>query len=261
LQEFSGRYSIISHLNQPHSPFDTQNLERARRLMSGAKKVFFNSLWSHRLAETQIAQSIPNGALYQLPLRSYPKAPLDWPADDGVRFAMLTRLDSWHKGLDVALLAVAKLRDERSDLHLTIAGRGEDESYLRALTGYLDLEKVVSFVPYTESLAEFWSGQEMLILSSRFEGLGVSMLEAMAFGRPVLRTPYGGCEEWIDDGVNGFVCPAAEVDLLVATLKRALAERPRWKEMGLAAHAKIKRELDPRPARVFLEALQPEAGR
>ena len=56
--------------------------------------------------------------------------------------------------------------------------------------------------------------------------------------------------------MNGFVCPRADVESLVETLERALAERHRWREMGLAAHAKIKRDLDPRPARVFLEALE-----
>jgi glycosyltransferase involved in cell wall biosynthesis len=86
------------------------------------------------------------------------------------------------------------------------------------------------------------------------------MIEAMGFGRPVLRTPYGGCSEWIEDGENGFVCPAAEVDVLVETLKRALSERSRWREMGLAAHAKIKRDLDLRPARVFLEALRAQGA-
>jgi glycosyltransferase involved in cell wall biosynthesis len=257
LQTNKGRYSIISHLNQSHAAFGSEGLECARLLAMNAKEFFFNSKWSHRLAEEQIARAIDNAAFYQLPLRAHPDAPLAWPQSGPARFAMVTRLDAWHKGLDVALLAFDKLRKDNAEAHLTIIGRGNDEAYLRELASYLELGEFVTFKPYEENLADVWANEEVLLLPSRFEGLGVSMLEAMSFGRPVLRTPYGGCEEWIEDGVNGFVCPAAEVDLLVATLKRALAERHRWREMGLAAHAKIKRDLDPRPARVFLEALRP----
>ena len=257
LQVHMGRYSIISHLNHPQSAFAGDWFDRARILAKNAKQFFFNSKWSCRLAEEQIAQSIDNSAFYQLPLRSYPETPMPWPQSKTARLAMVTRLDAFHKGLDVALLAFSKLRKGSTDAQLTIVGRGPDEEYLRALAHYLKLGNAVTFKPYQENLADLWANEEVLLLPSRFEGLGVSMLEAMSFGRPVLRTPYGGCEEWIEDGVNGFVCPAAEVDLLAATLKRALAERHRWCEMGLAAHEKIKRDLDPRPARVFLEALRP----
>lgn len=259
LQGNQGRYSIISHLNHPQAAFGEDRLDRARALAAGAKKFFFNSKWSHRLAEEQIAQAIDRAAFYQLPLRVYPESTLPWPQGGSARarFAMVTRLDAFHKGLDLALLASDKLRRDHSEVHLTIVGRGNDEAYLRDLAEHLELGDSVTFKSYQENLADVWVHEEMLVLPSRYEGLGVSMLEAMSFGRPVLRTPYGGCEEWIEDGVNGFVCPAAEVDLLVATLKRALTERHRWREMGLAAHAKIKRDLDLRPARVFLEALRP----
>ena len=67
------------------------------------------------------------------------------------------------------------------------------------------------------------------------------MTEAIGFGRPVIATAVGGASEWIADGVNGFLCPVAEEGLLIGTLKRALEERHRWKDMGLAAHRKIKK--------------------
>ena len=138
-----------------------------------------------------------------------------------------------------------------------MVGNGPDVAYLQDYARFRGVEDIVRFSGWKTDLAAVWSECELMLLPSRFEGLAVSMLEAMSFGRPVLRTPYGGCSEWIEDGVNGFVCPAAEVGALVETLKRALAVREHWREMGLAAHGKIKRELDPRPARVFLEALRP----
>jgi glycosyltransferase involved in cell wall biosynthesis len=134
-------------------------------------------------------------------------------------------------------------------------GNGADEVYLHDLAGYLNLGNIVEFCGYTADLRAVWSRGELLVLPSRFEGSPVTMLEAMAFGRPVLRTAYGGAAEWIEDGANGYLCPAAEVNLLCQTLRRALAERSRWEEMGLRAHDKVRRELSRNPAGIFLRSL------
>jgi glycosyltransferase involved in cell wall biosynthesis len=257
LQSHRRRYSIISHLNHPQTPFCPQRLERARKLATNASRYFFNSKWSKELAEEQIALPIRNAAFYQLPLRHKAGDALPWPDSPEVaRLGFVTRLDAYHKGLDIAVAAVARLKELGTKARLTIAGGGPDEAYLLELISFCGVEECVERRPYTTDVEGFWRDQELCLLPSRYEGLGVGMLEAMSFGRPVLRTPYGGCEEWIEDRVNGFVCPAAEVSLLVETLQRALADRNRWREMGLAAHAKIKRDLDPRPGRVFLEALE-----
>jgi hypothetical protein len=252
-----GCFSLICHLNQPTAPMPEGTWERARWAAGNASRMFFNSRWTHRLAEKQIAGGIASAGYFQYPVRFMFKEPLAWPGSSVPKLAMVNRLDALHKGIDLAIESVACLKKEGVIVELTVVGRGPDERYLCDLAAWLDVSERVRFLPYTEDLASFWADQEILLLPSRYEGLAVSMIEAMGFGRPVLRTPYGGCEEWIEDGVNGFVCPAAEVDLLVATLKRALAVRDRWREMGLAAHAKIKRDLDPLPARVFLEALRP----
>jgi glycosyltransferase involved in cell wall biosynthesis len=234
-------------------------MEAARDLMARAGMVFFNSRWVHQLAEKQIARKITNFAYFQYPVRFTFETPLPWPEAVLPRIAMVNRLDAWHKGLDLAIEAVARLRAMGTDVQLTIIGRGPDESYLRELACVSGVSDLLSLEPYTEGLSRFWQDQEILLLPSRFEGLAVSMIEAMGFGRPVLRTPYGGAAEWLEDGVNGFICPAAELDLLVATLQRALAERSRWRVMGLAAHGKIRAELSPRPAKLFLEALEKAA--
>lgn len=260
LQSNAGRYSIISHLNHPRPPFSHERLERARNLADNAARFYFNSIWSKSLAEEQVARPITSARSFQLPLRHDVVAPLPWPeSSDSVRLGIVGRIDAHHKGLDIAVHTMAQLKKAGIKARLAIVGHGPDEAYLRELISFCGAEDCVELGSYTSDLEGFWRDQELCLLPSRYEGLGVTMLEAMSFGRPVLRTPYGGCEEWIDDGANGFVCPASEVAMLVETLKCAIAVRDKWREMGLAAHAKIKRDLDPRPGRVFLEALQPTA--
>jgi L-malate glycosyltransferase len=250
------RYSLICHLNRPQPPFSQDVIERARGLMRNASQVFFASEWPHQLAEEQVARRIQNVTYFQYPVRFSFSAPLAWPRNELPQLAMVNRLDTFHKGIDIAFQSVAKLLHVGARVSLNIYGNGPDESYLRDLIGYLRIDDMVNFCGYTESLSDVWLRNEMLLLPSRFEGLAVSMIEAMGFGRVVLRTPYGGAAEWIEDSVNGYICSAAEPDLLYGTLKRALAERGRWPEMGLRAHDKIRRNLNPDPARVFLQALE-----
>jgi glycosyltransferase involved in cell wall biosynthesis len=257
LRASPSRFSLICHLNRPGSPMSGVSLEDARWLADNAARMFFNSRWTRELAELQITRPIRSAAYFQYPVRFSFESPLPWPQSSAAKIAMVNRLDASHKGIDLAIESLARLNNEGHRAKLLVVGRGPDEEYLRDLVTWRRLDEMVTFQDHTEDLTALWAEQEMLLLPSRYEGLAVSMLEAMGFGRPVLRTPYGGCSEWIENGVNGFVCPAAETNMLVDTIKRALGERNRWQQMGLAAHAKIKKNLSPRPAKVFLEALHP----
>lgn len=249
------RYSLIVHLNEPRHPFSPSRAQRARMLFSGARRVFFNSRWVRSLSELQICSTIAHAGFFQPPLRHAVDEPLPWPVNPIPRLAMVCRLDSHHKGIDVSLAAVARLKADGIALRLGIYGDGPDRDYLLALAGFLGVADCVVFHGHREDVRQIWVEEELLLLPSRFEGLGVSMLEAMNFGRPVLRTPYGGASEWIEDGINGYICPAPEVNLLHDSLVRALADRPQWRERGSCAHAKVRRDLDADPAAVFLGAL------
>lgn len=256
LQRRKGRYSLICHLGQPGGFPEGTPQTQGRELISGARRVYFNSRWTQRIAEEQIGAKIENSRLFQYPVRFEFSQPLAWPKWEIPKIGMVNRIDIHHKGLDLAVEAVSLLKKEGLALELTIVGRGGDEMRLRELIRHHGVENEVKTEPYTENLVGFWKQQEMLLLPSRYEGLAVSMVEAMGFGRPVIRTPFGGCEEWMEEGVNGWICPKATAQAVAQTLQNAIKARSRWKEMGLAAYQKIKEELNPRPGRVFLESLE-----
>ena len=261
LQDFPGRYSLICHSNVPGAAFAGDRLRAADDVAGHATKMFFNSRWTRGVAESQIGRAIPNAGYFQIRPGENCQF-VEWPEPaPQARLAMVTRLDCNVKGIDLAVQAVAEVNAQDSRVRLDIFGEGEDKGRLQELLAELGEQSGVRLAGGVSDVSAVWVDHEMLLMPSRQEGLGLAMLEAMSCGRPVLRTPLGGCEEWIEDGVNGFVCPRAEVAPLVETLERALAVRDRWREMGLAAHAKIERDLDPRPGRVFLQVLQPEAER
>lgn len=260
LARYRGRYSLVCHSIGGEDSLDVDLLRKADDLARNARKIFFNSRWLNACAEKQIRRDIPNAAYFQInPGPNFDR--LDWPkTSPEARLAMVTRLDCHVKGLDLAVQAMALLNRQSLRARLDIFGDGFDKEILQQLVREAGEAAGVSLMGGAQDVSAVWQDHEMLLMPSRTEGLGLAMLEAMSCGRPVLRTPLGGCEEWIEDGVNGFVCPQADVESLEETLEKALAVRDRWHEMGLAAHAKIKRQLNPRPGRVFLAALQPEGG-
>jgi glycosyltransferase involved in cell wall biosynthesis len=256
LARYRGLYSLLCHSIGDEDAFSGERLSSASDLAKNARKMFFNSRWLKGRAESQIRREIPNASYFQIA----PGAQFqlqDWPGTSAAaRLAMVTRLDCRVKGLDLAVQAMAHVNRDGLRARLDIFGGGFDKEQLQQLIREAGEGAGVELMGGAPDVSEVWRDHELLLMPSRTEGLGLAMLEAMSCGRPVLRTPLGGCEEWIEDGVNGFVCPRAEVAPLVETLERALAVRDKWREMGLAAHAKIKRDLDPRPGRVFLEALE-----
>ncbi len=249
----SASYDVLFHSNNYGAPFTSEQRHRALRFLLGARRTLFNSKWTRELTELQLLHRLPNAGYFPLLVRFPHDQPLPWPAGDTLRLASVSRLDCHHKGLDVLLQALALLPADALSWTLDVYGYGPDEEYLRGLAAWLGLDSRVNFHPATNDIPAIWQRCHLLLLVSRYEGLGVAMLEAMACGRPVLRTPYGGCDEWIIPNETGFVCPAAEPELIAHSITQAIQSASQWPQMGRAAHARIRARLTPAPESIFLE--------
>jgi glycosyltransferase involved in cell wall biosynthesis len=73
-------------------------------------------------------------------------------------------------------------------------------------------------------------------LASRYEGLSIALMEAMALGRPVVVTSAGGLPEIVSDGVEGLVVPPGDVQQLARGLITVLRDQPLRERLGHAAH-------------------------
>ena len=260
LEPRANAYSLVCHLNREGAPRAGAELQQAQQLLAGAKVVFVNSAYMLDLAKVQLARDLPNARHYHLPHRFDFAASLPWPLCPDARIAFVGRLDAFHKGLDLALCALKELKDEGERFRFTLYGEGPDREYLGRLVSYLGLGKEVVFAGYAESVQKVWEENELLFMPSRHEGCAVAMTEAIGFGRPVVATAVGGAPEWVEDGVTGFLAAAPTVSLAADALRRAMSERSRWPEMGLAAHTKFKQTMPDRPTRVFLEALRAQGA-
>lgn len=264
IESTGATYDVVFRSNQPKPPMAAEDRRCATLFLEAASRTLFNSRWTREITELQLLHRFTNAAYIQHLVRFPHESPLPWPADNTLRLASVSRLDCHHKGLDALLQSLALLPSTLSPWTLDLYGHGPDESYLRQLATVLRLDDRVRFHSATDDIRGLWTRCHLLLLVSRYEGLAVSMLEAMACGRPVLRTPYGGCAEWIVPNETGFVCPAAEPSLIAQSLAEAMQSSSRWPEMGRAAHARIRRQLTLSPESIFLDPFEhgtPSAGK
>jgi len=109
------------------------------------------------------------------------------------------------------------------ELHWAIVGQGEMEQPIRAEIERLKLEHRVHLVAGLEDPHQVLGQADVFVLSSRSEGLGSSILAAMAQGVPVVATRVGGVSDLLESGAGLMVEPA-DPDRLSEAVKRLLAD-------------------------------------
>ncbi len=118
-----------------------------------------------------------------------------------------------------------------------IAGTGEDEPTLRNQAARLGLGERVRFLGYVGDMPALWPALDGLLLTSRYEGLPITILEAMACGVPIVASNLDGMREILRDGENATLVPPGEAATFVAGV-RTLIEQPslaaRYAEAALA---------------------------
>jgi glycosyltransferase involved in cell wall biosynthesis len=144
-----------------------------------------------------------------------------------------------HKDHATLLEAMALLRPRAPGAHLVIAGEGERRPALEALVRAHSLEDRVVFVGFRHDLDRLLPAFSVFCLSSHLEGLGTSLLDAMAFGRPVVATAAGGIPEAVEDGLTGRVVPSRDPAALAAALVEVLSDETRRQAMGEAGRRRF----------------------
>jgi glycosyltransferase involved in cell wall biosynthesis len=159
----------------------------------------------------------------------------------GVTFAYVGRLWSG-KGLDQLLDAFAALARESGDnVSLLLVGDGIDEARLRKRCADEGLKDVV-FAGFHEgdALPPLYAAADVFVFPTLGDPFGMVVLEAMACGLPVISTSAAGeIADRIEEGVNGFVVPPADVEALRARMELLAGDESLRNRMGQAATAKV----------------------
>src|SRR6185503_2266450 len=105
-----------------------------------------------------------------------------------------------------------------------ILGEGELREHLERQVREHHLEKHVLLPGFRTDVLGCIKGVDVFVMSSVTEGLGTSLLDAMACARPIVATEAGGIPEIVEDGVNGLLVPPRDAPALAAAIVRALKD-------------------------------------
>lgn len=145
------------------------------------------------------------------------------------------------KGYSRLIHAWASVAESHPDWKLDIFGSGEEGEALIKQIKRSGLEGVVSIHPPTSTISREYLASSINVLSSRYEGFGMVLVESMAFGVPCVSfTCKCGPRDIIDDGVDGILVPEGDVEGLADGICRLIEEEDLRREMGKNAIRKVR---------------------
>lgn len=157
------------------------------------------------------------------------------------RFVLLARMDAW-KGIDDLLDACAGLRDMQNAVEMTLAGPTGTAGDANVLNEKIRARGLTSFVRYVgelrgEAKANLLAEADAYVQPSHHEGMPIALLEALAWGLPVVATRVGGMPEVIEDGKNGLLVLPHHPELLGSAMRDLACDTALRSSMSKAARS------------------------
>jgi glycosyltransferase involved in cell wall biosynthesis len=137
------------------------------------------------------------------------------------------------KGITEALLGFGLLRSRNPDVTMTVAGDGGGLADAKKLVGELEIPDV-RFVGYVsgEGKARELRRAHCYLFPSYEEGMPISVLEAMAFGLPVITRPVGALADFFENGVMGYMTESKAPEVLADLMQKLLGDPVACEQMG-----------------------------
>ena len=115
------------------------------------------------------------------------------------RLLTVGRFTPLHKGIDLLIEAFHLFAQKNHDWMLDIVGEGKEEPKYRALISKYELEDRIKIHPFTNQIQNYYSNAQVYVLSSRWEGMPLVLVEAMSHGLPIVTSDLPVCEEILGD--------------------------------------------------------------
>jgi L-malate glycosyltransferase len=142
-----------------------------------------------------------------------------------------------HKGQRHLIDAAKAVLPQVPDARFIIAGEGELRPALERQIKDLHLEKHVLLAGFRPDVLSLHRAFDLFVMSSVTEGLGTSLLDAMAAGKAIVATRAGGIPEVVADGETGILVPPRDHDAMAEAIVRLLKDETLRRQMGDAGRA------------------------
>jgi glycosyltransferase involved in cell wall biosynthesis len=152
------------------------------------------------------------------------------------------------KRFDVFLRVAGKILNKNPDVLFAIAGDGIELANLQKLANELGVAANVRWLGWQQEMANFYKSLDVLLFNSDWDALGLTPLEAMSFGVPVVCSVLnGGLSEILNSEHLGFLLPDHNVDAMADLVLNLLNQPAKATAIGLAGRAHVQTVCDPAP--------------
>lgn len=209
--------TVYTLRNDPYNYNNSFTKKHIRHfLFKKGKKIVFQSLGAYNYFEESIREK---GIIISNPLKEGLPYWKDYKHDNVVITAC--RLEK-QKNIPMMLGAFARLLKDYPDFILKICGDGQLREELEKLADKFGIGKSVEFLGFRTDIHELMAHSLIFVLSSDYEGVSNSMLEALSIGVPVVCTDSspGGAATFIKNGFNGMLVPVGNIEKFYLAMKQ-----------------------------------------
>lgn len=139
------------------------------------------------------------------------------------------------KNVPLAIEAFEIFKKQQPKAGLVIVGSGREQEAIEKLVKERDLTAAVKIGGWTKEFASCMKTCDMFLMSSDYEGWGMTVVEAAALGKPIVMTDVGCAGEFLLNDVNGQVVPVRDPEAMAAALERYAKDRAYGRRMGQEA--------------------------
>ncbi|MGE5223225.1 MAG: glycosyltransferase family 4 protein [Omnitrophica WOR_2 bacterium] len=184
--------------------------------------------------DTKLFSTNRSGAALKKSLRIPPNSPL---------VGFVGRL-SWEKGPDQFVQLAGLVHEELPDVHFVIVGSGPMEDEIAGMIKAKNLQEVVHMPGSIANTWDVYPAFDLLVQTSRVEGMPFAILEAMASGKPVAAMGVGGVPEIVEVGTTGILSAGGDWEGLGRATAKLLLNPDKLKQMGHAARKRVEENFD-----------------
>ena len=145
-----------------------------------------------------------------------------------------------HKGQSYLIQAAGQVVQRIPNVRFLIIGDGELKDSLKKQIKHLHLEKHVILTDFRRDVLSLLKSFDLFVMSSVTEGLGTSVLDAMACERAVVATRAGGLPEIVEDKTTGLLVPIRDPEELAEAIANLLGDSPRRARYGEAGLTRVR---------------------
>lgn len=138
-----------------------------------------------------------------------------------------------YKGWPDFIAVIRRLKSSGLNIRAIAVGEGAERAKLEELARKMDVQGAIEFRGFQADVRAALSQMDLLLFTTLREGLSVAVIEAMASNLPVVATQVGGIAEQVDEGQNGYIVPAGDVEQLSMRCKELICDPTRRATMGV----------------------------